>query len=237
MGEVDLARPYLDVVSAASDAVELANRIQADTTVLSDTLTQALDSNANLAALAGGLTKTQLLARQNSGAYQALATIAAQYGKTVEDITPILEDLGYLQKEVAGSTEDLKDEQGQLNDIWAAARSAGDDASDTVKNLKAAIGTVQDWRSTKNEVVAAIATINQLTGLNLDVDADGLLDTLDFISAYLSGDIEKFEKYGIAAIKALGVKPDTSGLQAALQALITQFGLLSGAAQATAATY
>ena len=122
-----MARPYLDVVSAASDAVELANRIQADTTVLSDTLKQALDSNANLAALAGGLTKTQLLARQNSGAYQALATIAAQYGKTVEDITPILEDLGYLQKEVAGSTEDLKDEQGQLNDIWAAARSAGDD--------------------------------------------------------------------------------------------------------------
>ena len=236
LGEVDLARPYLDVVSAASDAVELANRIQADTTVLSDTLKQALDSNANLAALAGGLTKTQLLARQNSGAYQALATIAAQYGKTVEDITPILEDLGYLQKEVAGSTEDLKDEQGQLNDIWAAARSAGDDASDTVKNLKAAIGTVQDWRSTKNEVAAAIATINQLTGLNLDVDADGLLDTLDFISAYLSGDIEKFEKYGIAAIKALGVKPDASGLQAALQALITQFGLLSGAAQATAAT-
>ena len=118
LGEVDLARPYLDVVSAASDAVELANRIQADTTVLSDTLKQALDSNANLAALAGGLTKTQLLARQNSGAYQALATIAAQYGKTVEDITPILEDLGYLQKEVAGSTEDLKDEQGQLNDIW-----------------------------------------------------------------------------------------------------------------------
>lgn len=236
LGEVDLARPYLDVVSAASDAVELANRIQADTTVLSDTLKQALDSNANLAALAGGLTKTQLLARQNSGAYQALATIAAQYGKTVEDITPILEDLGYLQKEVAGSTEDLKDEQGQLNDIWAAARSAGDDASDTVKNLKAAIGTVQDWRSTKNEVAAAIATINQLTGLNLDVDADGLLDTLDFISAYLSGDIEKFEKYGTAAIKALGVKPDTSGLQAALQALITQFGLLSGAAQATAAT-
>lgn len=236
LGEVDLARPYLDVASAASDAVELANRIQADTTVLSDTLKQALDSNANLAALAGGLTKTQLLARQNSGVYQALATIAAQYGKTVEDITPILEDLGYLQKEVAGSTEDLKDEQGQLNDIWAAARSAGDDASDTVKNLKAAIGMVQDWRSTKNEVAAAIATINQLTGLNLDVDADGLLDTLDFISAYLSGDIEKFEKYGTAAIKALGVKPDTSGLQAALQALITQFGLLSGAAQATAAT-
>lgn len=236
LGEVDLAQPYLDVVSAASDAVELANRIQADATVLSDTLKQAFDSNANLAALAGGLTKTQLLARQNSGAYQALAAIAAQYGKTVEDIIPILEDLGYLQKEVAGSTEDLKDEQGQLNDIWAAARSAGDDASDTVKNLKAAIGTVQDWRSTKNEVAAAIATINQLTGLNLDVDADGLLDTLDFISAYLSGDIEKFEKYGTAAIKALGVKPDASGLQAALQALITQFGLLSGAAQATAAT-
>lgn len=236
LGEADLAQPYLDVVSAASDAVELANRIQADATVLSDTLKQAFDSNANLAALAGGLTKTQLLARQNSGAYQALAAIAAQYGKTVEDIIPILEDLGYLQKEVAESTEDLKDEQSQLNDIWAAARSAGDDASDTVKKLKAAIGTVQDWRSTKDEVAAAIATINQLTGLKLDVNADGLLDTLDFISAYLSGDIEKFEQYGTAAIKALGVKPDASGLQAALQALITQFGLLSGAAQATAAT-
>lgn len=236
LGEADLAQPYLDVVSAVSDAVELANRIQVDATVLSDTLKQAFDSNVNLAALAGGLTKTQLLARQNSGAYQALAAIAAQYGKTVEDIIPILEDLGYLQKEVAESTEDLKDEQSQLNDIWAAARSAGDDASDTVKTLKAAIGTVQDWRSTKNEVVTAIDTINKLTGLKLDVNADGLLDTLDFISAYLSGDMEKFEQYGAAAIRALGVKPDASGLQAALQALITQFGLLSGAAQATAAT-
>ena len=128
-------------------------------------------------------------------------------------------------------TDSLDNQVTVISGIWAELRS---DDGDNYKAIKTALGTAQDWRSTREEAQKALDTINELTGLQLTVDGKGMTDTLKLIESYISGDITKFNEFATAAFNAIGIKVDPSNIKKALNDLIALMDTAAGAANATA---
>lgn len=235
VGASDIAKPYWEAATAANNLLDVADEIVLSTVALRTALQQTIAGSDFKSLASYKWTGSQLLSYQDGIVYQTLAETAAEYGVTVADLIPLLEDMGYLQREVgeaaADSADGLNEAAQAVGDIWAELRS-GD--GDNAKAIKSALGTAQDWRSTRTEVQAALKTIQNLTGIKLDIDANDLTTTLGLIESYLNGDITKFNEFATAAFNAIGVKVDPSNIEKALNDLIALMATAAGAANATA---
>lgn len=103
-----------------------------------------------------------------------------------------------------------------------------DASAEGLDKLKSAIDTALDWRSTTEQTRAALAEIKKLSGIELDMDAEGVNDTLMLMKSYIDGDAEAFEEFAETAAKSLGIKPSTAGIEGVLKGLIIQLGTLKG---------
>lgn len=135
--------------------------------------------------------------------------------------------LGESMDEGVEGADNLTDSLTNLRDIVT-------ENADSLKTLKEAIDTALDWRSTTEQTKVALEEIKKLTGIELDIDADGMIETLQLMKGYIDGDGEAFEELAEKAIKSLGIKPNASGIKNVIESLLEDFSTLEGAARTTA---
>lgn len=186
-------------------------------------------SLADTLGLEDAALKTSVLLDETSSGYAVLSEKATEYGMTVTELIDYMVELGYVTRDGAlNGTDELIESFQSLQNIV----SGGGDALSLLKNE---IDRVFDWRSTTDQVNYALEEIRKLTGIKLDINADGTLDTLQLLKSYIDGDSEAFENFAKTVVESLGIKPQANGIRSVITSLIENFGKLEGAAKATAA--
>lgn len=141
--------------------------------------------------------------------------------------TGVADALGYSIDEGAEGVDNLTNSFTGLHSIVT-------ENADSLKTLKNAIDTALDWRSTAEQTNAALEGIKELTGIDIDADADNMIETLQLMKSYIDGDAEAFENFAETAVKSLGIKPKADGIESVVRSLIENFGKLEGVAKTTA---
>lgn len=148
-----------------------------------------------------------------------LAKTAERYNITIEEAIDLMVELGLVTEETAEETAGIEDAAVDVVGSLQSIATAGEDAATELSN---ALSTAMDWRSTEEQVQGAIDKINELTGMNLDVNADNLYGTLNLIKSYTEGNIQSFWDLLEAETEALGIKLTPSGITGAIQQIINQ---------------
>ena len=163
-----------------------------------------------------------------------IAKTAERYNITIEEAIDLMVELGVVEEDVAAGAEGIG--SAATFSLREMAR-AGEDSSDDLKNAATeasnALATIMDWRSTEEEVQAAIDKFHELSGIKLDPDADDLYGTCALINSYLDGNIENFNSLLEAEINALGVEIEPDGITGAIQEIIN----MANSGIAAAATF
>lgn len=146
-----------------------------------------------------------------------LAKTAERYNITIEEAIDLMVELGLVTEETAEETAGIEDAAVDVVGSLQAIATAGGDAATELSN---ALSTAMDWRSTEEQVQGAIDKINELTGMNLDVNADNLYGTLSLIQSYVNGNIESFWDLLETETEALGIEISPDGITGAIQQII-----------------
>lgn len=164
-----------------------------------------------------GKTVDEVSAKTES-AIKTMLDVAEKYGVGIEDVTALMVEMGLVAEDVA---ENVSHIESEAKDVTGSLQQLATSGGESLSSLESAIATAMDWRSTKEQVQAALDTIYELTGIRLDIDAYNLYQTLDLISNYVDGNIEGFYKLLKAEMDALGIKLTPSGITGAIQQIIT----------------
>lgn len=146
--------------------------------------------------------------------FEDLNRIAGDLGITTDELVEVMVELGVVEEDVGAEAENMG--VSVVGSLQAIATAGGDAATE----LSNALTTAMDWRSTEEQVQGAIDKINELTGMNLDVNADNLYGTLNLIKSYTEGNIQSFWDLLEAETEALGIKLTPSGITGAIQQII-----------------
>ncbi len=105
-------------------------------------------------------------------AYKNLHDAATKYGVSVEDLLVILDDLGYIELDVAGATDDLGDSINSLSD----AISTLDSMSDLGETMNSIIGSLKDGDGLQFGDLKSLSEQMTELGLSTDEYLEKLLD-------------------------------------------------------------
>lgn len=146
--------------------------------------------------------------------FEDLNRIAGDLGITTDELVEVMVELGVVEEDVGAEAENMG--VSVVGSLQAIATAGGDAATE----LSNALSTAMDWRSTEEQVQVAIDKINELTGMNLDVNADNLYGTLSLIQSYVNGNIESFWDLLETETEALGIEISPDGITGAIQQII-----------------
>lgn len=160
----------------------------------------------------------------------ALGNGKAAFDALFADIEGGNDTLSSLLATFPGLEQELKDYAAGVidtSDLMAAFNAELEKFK--MLSIKDQLDTALDWRSSTEDIKEALRQIKEITGIELDVDADNLIETLQIIQAYVDGDIDAFYEYSTAAMKALGVKVDPSNIKSAFEMVIQMAATATGA--------
>lgn len=121
--------------------------------------------------LSDGAKRNKILTEEEQ-AYVELKYAANEYGVTVEDLLNILDDLGYIELDVAGATDDLGDSINGLSD----AISTLDSMSDLGETMNSIIGSLKDGDGLQFGDLKSLSEQMTELGLSTDEYLEKLLD-------------------------------------------------------------
>lgn len=121
--------------------------------------------------LSDGAKRNKILTEEEQ-AYVELKYAANEYGVTVEDLLNILDDLGYIELDVAGATDDLVNSINGLSD----AISTLDSMSDLGETMNSIIGSLKDGDGLQFGDLKSLSEQMTELGLSTDEYLEKLLD-------------------------------------------------------------
>lgn len=214
----DIGAPILELIT------ELQNAMVDSVSMQSDKFNNLISS-----VLAEQLKTLQEAAKKNQLTWDALRAVLGDDG-----VNTLMEVFGSNLNAVSEALSETSQNTDVATTSFANFREIVHENADSLKELETSIETALDWRSSTEQVQAAIYKIKELTGIDLDIDADGMIETLQLMKGYIDGDGEAFEELAEKAVKSLGIKPDASGIKNVIESLLEDFSTLEGAARTTA---